>query len=228
MGGWNLRRARGDHPPHRRRIPRSRQHRRDDRDRRQDPAVPAGGGDARQVGQQRLGRLRMLLVAHRARRPRRRARESRRHARHDGAPQPSAGQSPSQREAGRRRLHDPAFQSDRQQQLAACARDAQPAHDAGADRRPQRRLEPGAGPDATRLDVPGEHAGRLDHAQADLSGNVDPLSLEPGDLVLGDAPPRRRRRAFPVHGRLRLYGGRNQLHGRPAAAGSLRPRVRRS
>ena len=76
--------------------------------------------------------------------------------------------------------------------------DAQPALDAGADRRPQRRLEPGAGSDAARLDVAGEYAGRLDHAQADLSGILVRLSLEPGDLVLGDAPARRRRSAqFP-------------------------------
>ena len=35
-------------------------------------------------------------------------------------------------------------------------------------------------------------------------------------------------REIPVHGRLRLYGRRNQLHGRPAAAGGDRPRVRRN
>ena len=39
MGGGDLRRAGGHHPPHRQRIPRPRVRRRDDRDRRQDAAV---------------------------------------------------------------------------------------------------------------------------------------------------------------------------------------------
>ena len=75
---------------HRQRVPRPRAHRRDHRDRRQDAAVPPGGGDARQDRQQRLGRLRVLLGAHHARGAGRRARSARRHARHDGAAQPAA------------------------------------------------------------------------------------------------------------------------------------------
>jgi hypothetical protein len=71
------------------RIPRPRLRRRDDRDRRRHPALPAGGGDAGQDGQQRLGRLRMLLGAHPAGHAGRRAGGAGRHHRHHGAPEPA-------------------------------------------------------------------------------------------------------------------------------------------
>ena len=68
MGGGDLRRAGGHHPPDRERVPRPCARRRDDRDRGRDAAVAAGRDLARQDRQQRLGRLRMLLGAHAARR----------------------------------------------------------------------------------------------------------------------------------------------------------------
>ncbi len=66
MGGGDLRRTGRRHPPRHQRVPRARPRRRDDRDRRHDAAVPAGRHRLRQDGEQRLGRLRMLLGAHAA------------------------------------------------------------------------------------------------------------------------------------------------------------------
>jgi hypothetical protein len=59
--------------------------RRHHRDRRRHPAAAPGGGHARQVGEQRLGRLRVLLGAHGAGHAGGRARGAGRHPRHHGA-----------------------------------------------------------------------------------------------------------------------------------------------
>ncbi len=111
VGERHLRRARRDHAAHRQRISGSRAHRRDHRDRRQDAAVPPGRGGARQDGQQRLGRLRVLLGAHHARGAGRRARSPRRNARHHGAAQSPAFRAARERQAGSRRLHGLSAQS---------------------------------------------------------------------------------------------------------------------
>ena len=100
------------------RVSRSRAGRRDDRDRRQDAAVPAGSGEPRQDGQQWLGRLRVLLGPHHAGDAGRRARSAGRHAGHDGAAEPAGARRAGEREARPRRFHGVSAQSDRQGALA--------------------------------------------------------------------------------------------------------------
>jgi phenylacetyl-CoA:acceptor oxidoreductase len=70
-----------------------------------DLPLPPGGGDAGQDGQQRLGRLRVLLGPHHAGHAGGRAGSARRHAGHHRALEQAARQPAAQRGAGRRRLH---------------------------------------------------------------------------------------------------------------------------
>ena len=100
MGERDLRRGAGEDPRGCRRISQSRPGRRDDRDRRRHFAVPSGRHHVRQDGEQRLGRIRVLLGAHPAGLPGGRAGCAGRNARDDGAAEPTGRKSLVERQAG--------------------------------------------------------------------------------------------------------------------------------
>ena len=220
VGAGRLRRARGDDAQDRPRVPGSRLHRPDGRDQRQGDAVPAGGGDAGQDRQQRLGRLRMLLGAHAAGHAGRRARGARRHDRHHGAAGQADVRAARQRQARPRRADGLPVQPDVQGALVGAAEHPQRLQDDGAAGR-QQRLGAGAGADAFFVDVPRRHAQGA--AEGRAAGRVVRLPHQSGDLVLGHAGHRHEDRALSVRRRLRLHARREQPLRRHPAARRHRP-----
>ena len=104
------------------RVPGTRPGRRHDRDRRRQLSAPARRHAPRQDGDERLGRLRVLLGAHGAGGARRRARGARRDPRHHGAAQPPRPEPARLGPARARRLHGAAAQPDRQGEVAGARR----------------------------------------------------------------------------------------------------------
>ena len=159
VGRARVRHPAGHGAPHRGRVPRARARRRDDGDRRRRAAAAAGRDRAREDGDERLGRLRMLLGADARRVPRRRARSAGRDARDDRAAEPPRHPAAGERQAGAGRVHGLPDESDRPRALGGGATRPERVLDARAALGELAVVER-ARADASRVDVPQGDAGR--------------------------------------------------------------------
>ena len=217
MGGGRERRAGCDDAPHRGRVPRPLLGRRDHRDRGPRAAVPPGRGAPRQGGEQRLGRVSVLLGADHARGPRGRARGSGRGARHRGQAEPSRGQPPQERAADARRLHGLPVQPDEPPGVEPPPRDPERVQDDGP---PRGELPLVAGPRPRPPPVALPEEGPRQVAARDRSGDVDQLPDQSLHLLAQRPRGGGAGRGVPVHRLVRLHPRRDELDGRlPAPRG---------
>ena len=195
--------------------------RRDHRDRGAGDALPPRCGPPRQGGEQRLGRVSLLLGADHARGPRRGPRGPGRRARDRGQAQPPRGQPAQERAADARRLHGLPLQPDEPPGVEPPPGDPERLPHDGP---PRRQLPVVAGPRPGPPPVALPEAGPRQVAARDPPGDVDQLPHQPVHLLPQRAGGGRAGRGVPVHRLVRLHPRRDELDGRLPPAGGDGPR----
>ena len=220
--GDDLRRSCRNNPAHRRqRISKARLDRRDDEIDGQVLPAASCRRHARASPSTTAGRLKMLLGAHGSGFARRRW-KIRQHARHDGAHQQAAGQTGTTASKPGEDGFMVNSDSTGQEFVGERADDAETftvrsCRSSGRNGGWSQRSAP-----AARLAVHGGIAGRLVVQTGPIRNSGSSIAPIRRSRSGRRACFRRSRRQIPVHGRLRIYGRRDQLHGRFAAAGGGR------